>query len=108
VAGCCCVEEGGFGCLDSEGVWVAVEAWERIVRRIPIDWDLLGTYIWAQGALWVLIRSWWADGALRNVSRPTSCYTAVVWIETKSVADNRGRCGEVAEMLPEHSEEVFL
>jgi hypothetical protein len=99
VAGCCCcIEEGGFG-LDSEGVWVAVEACGRIVRRIPIDWDLLGTYIWARGALWVLIRSWWADGALRNVSRPTSCYTAVVWIETKSVADNRGRCGEVAEML---------
>ena len=36
VAGCCCVEEGGFG-LDSEGVWVAVEACGRIVRRIPID-----------------------------------------------------------------------
>jgi hypothetical protein len=63
VASCC--EEGGLR-LDSggEGVWVAVEAWERIVRRLLVDRELLGTYIWAQGALWVLIHSLWVDMAL--------------------------------------------
>jgi hypothetical protein len=64
VAGCCC-EERGLG-LDSggEGVWVAVEAWERIVRWMLVDWELLGTYIWARGALWALIHSLWVDMAL--------------------------------------------
>jgi hypothetical protein len=62
VAGC---EERGLG-LDpgGEGVWVAVEAWERIVRWMLVDWRLLGAYIWAQGALWVLIHSLWVEMAL--------------------------------------------
>ena len=58
--------EEGRSRLDSggEGVWVAVEAWGRIVRRVLICSGCVGTYIWAQGALWVLIHSLWADGAL--------------------------------------------
>jgi hypothetical protein len=66
VAGCC---EESRSRLDSggEGVWVAVEAWERIVRRVLICLSCKGTYIWARGALRVLIHSLWADGALLEV-----------------------------------------